>query len=125
MVRTLRKMKGIYGSIFNFVPDSYILPGEYIKFMQVYSSEREANNQKDNIWICKPSDMSRGRKIFLFQDISDLTYDNQYVVQRYVHDPLLIAGYKFDLRIYVLVTSFHPLKVYLYKEGLARFGTEK
>jgi tubulin polyglutamylase TTLL2 len=117
-------MKGIYGSIFNFVPETFILPGEYIKFMQVYSSETESNN-KDKIWICKPSDMSRGRKIFLFQDISDLNYDNQYVVQRYVHNPLLIAGYKFDLRIYVLVTSFHPLKVYLYREGLARFGTEK
>jgi tubulin polyglutamylase TTLL2 len=123
MVRTLRKMKGIHGNVFNFVPESFILPGEYIKFVQLYSSEKE--EQKDSIWICKPSDLSRGRKIFLFQDLSDLTYDTQYVVQRYVHDPLLIAGYKFDLRIYVLVTSFHPLKVYLYKEGLARFSTEK
>jgi len=38
---------------------------------------------------------------------------------------LLLDDYKFDLRVYVGITSINPLRVYIYDEGLTRFATVK
>ena len=48
-----------------------------------------------------------------------------YVICRYIDKPLLIGSKKFDLRIYVLVTSYRPLKVWLSSLGFARFCNTK
>ena len=123
LLRNLRRMKGVHGPVCDILPASFILPGEYVKFCQAFATARDSG--RDAIWICKPSELSRGRKIFLFKDIGYLSYDCPSVVQSYVERPLLLSGYKFDLRVYVLVTSFQPLRVYIYRNFLVRFGTEK
>ena len=38
------------------------------------------------------------------------------VVQEYIANPHLINGKKYDCRIYIGVTSFDPLRAYLYDE---------
>lgn len=45
------------------------------------------------------------------------------LVSEYIVNPHLINNLKYDLRIYVVVTSYDPLRIYLFKEGLARFAT--
>ncbi|EUD68263.1 hypothetical protein C922_01282 [Plasmodium inui San Antonio 1] len=46
----------------------------------------------------------------------------QYIVQEYISNPLLIGGKKFDIRLYVLIVSYSPLTIYLYRSGFARFS---
>jgi hypothetical protein len=47
------------------------------------------------------------------------------VVQKYLKNPYLIDELKFDFRIYVLVTNVQPLRIFWFKDGLARFASEK
>jgi len=46
------------------------------------------------------------------------------IISEYIANPHLINGFKYDLRLYVLVSSYDPLRIYLYEEGLTRFATE-
>ncbi len=39
--------------------------------------------------------------------------------------PFLLDGFKFDLRVYVAVTSCDPFRIFVYKDGLARFTTQQ
>ncbi|CAM9990126.1 unnamed protein product [Sphacelaria rigidula] len=97
-------------------------PGE-TAFDDLGSSERETRGNSKDVWIMKPVGMSRGRGIRLVDDIKNIRYSDKVVVQRYIGNPLLLDGYKFDLRLYVLVTSFNCLEAFIYKEGFARLST--
>ena len=65
-----------------------------------------------------------GRGIYLIESLAEVPIDEECVISQYIDNPMLIDGYKFDLRIYVLITSFEPLRIYIYDEGLARFASE-
>ncbi|KAJ3402614.1 putative tubulin polyglutamylase ttll2 [Chytriomyces hyalinus] len=121
LFRMLKTMRGIYGAVFDFFPHTFSLPNDYIRFVRLYAEEEEKGEK--STWICKPADLSRGRKIFVFRNLQHLQYDCNAILQRYIPNPMLISGYKFDLRCYVCVRSFNPLNIYLYNEGLTRFAT--
>ena len=120
-------------SILNFLPTTFVLPGDYNLFTE------EFRKNPSSIWIMKPTDKARGIGIFLINKITQLkkwgrdaaksyTFGqpkDAYVISRYIENPLLIGGKKFDLRIYVLVTDWNPLIVYKYQQGFCRFCSVK
>ena len=115
------------------IPTTFILPSDYSLFAEEF---RKQEHQGKQMWIMKPVSGSRGIGIFIISRLSQVrkwdssrlaqgaTPKPNYVVSRYIADPLLIGGKKFDLRIYVLVLSYRPLKVYTYRKGFARFCSE-
>jgi tubulin polyglutamylase TTLL11 len=62
------------------------------------------------------------------KDIPLNSYTNannmEYVVQPYIDNPLVLEKKKFDLRLYILISSLDPYICYLNEEGLARFCAE-
>ena len=75
------------------------------------------------MWILKPAASSCGRGIKILNKTSNVPKKGQYVVNQYIMKPHLLKGFKYDMRIYVLVTSFEPLTIYIYEDGLVRFAT--
>ena len=73
----------------------------------------------------KPEALSQGKGIFITRRFDNIDPNEHYVVQKYIKNPYLIDEFKFDFRIYVLVTSVQPLRIFWFKDGLARFATEK
>ncbi len=80
-------------------------------------------NVKD-LWLVKPKHGSLGNGIHLFEGF-EKTKETDFLLTKYITYPHLLYGYKYDFRVYVLVTGIAPLKIYLYKEGLTRISSEK
>ena len=72
----------------------------------------------------KPAASSCGRGIKVLKNLSEPP-KKRFVISKYISNPHTINGFKYDLRVYVCVTSFDPLRIYLYDEGLVRFATEQ
>eukprot|EP01039_Chlorochromonas_danica_P003550 gene3550-3887_t len=125
---------------YDFIPTTFVLPREYSMFVEEFK-------KVGGVWIMKPIGSAQGKGIFLFTRLNEISEwktdfkaykpgptapkgeDNReveaYVVQRYLQYPLLVGGKKFDMRLYALVTTFSPLKVYQYRRGFARFTNSR
>ena len=117
----LLKLQQNLPDAYDFFPKTWILPFNYKNLLEY----AESNNHK-KVFIAKPEASCQGRGIFLTKKVwKTLNERENYVVQEYLKNPYLIDGFKFDLRLYVLVKNVDPLKIFLFKDGLARFATEK
>ena len=87
--------------------------------------ERDMARMRDPVFIVKPKASSRGRGIRLITQSASIPRGNKSLVQQYIPNPLLVEGYKMDIRVYVVVTSWDPLRVYINEDGLVRFAVMK
>lgn len=105
--------------LIDFYPLTFALPRNRSAFDSAVTTRR--------YWIFKLNFSSCGRDIVIYDSttpISSLPIDfSEFkgVAQEYIEKPLTLFGRKFDIRLYVMVTSLRPLKIYLNTQGLVRF----
>ncbi|XP_036916880.1 tubulin polyglutamylase TTLL7 [Sturnira hondurensis] len=123
LARNMTKMIKSRPLDYTFVPRTWIFPAEYTQFQNYMKELKKKRKQKT--FIVKPANGAMGHGISLIRNGDKLPSQDHLIVQEYIDKPFLMEGYKFDLRIYILVTSCDPLKIFLYHDGLVRMGTEK
>ncbi|XP_040824400.1 tubulin polyglutamylase TTLL13P-like [Ochotona curzoniae] len=117
LARNLNRMQKLYPTEYCIFPRTWCLPADYGDF-QSYGRQR-----KTRTYICKPDSGCQGRGIFITRNPRDIKPGEHMICQQYISKPFLIDGFKFDMRVYVLITSCDPLRIFMYEEGLARFAT--
>ena len=123
MGQNLNRMQRSYPKEYSFFPRTWILPAEMSDFRQQFDSQGVALGNK--IFIIKPDAGCQGKGIFLTKTLDNIPTNEALVAQTYIKKPLLIDGFKFDLRVYCLVTSVKPMRIYLFHDGLVRLCTEE
>ena len=104
-------------------------------FFNVFNSEdyQKLKAQRNIVYIRKVGKgmhMGEGVQPFNDQEEAELRRDyangelcgqvtKNYLIQNYIHNPLLLNGHKFDFRMYLLVTSTNPLIAH-YHDGFLR-----
>ena len=119
----LNKMAKMFPQQYNFFPRTWVLPGEMADFRAQFDAQGNALGNK--IFIIKPDTGCQGRGIFLTRTFGTVPKLENVVAQVYIKNPLLLDGFKFDLRLYCVVTSVKPFRVYLFQDGLVRICTEE
>lgn len=116
-VYILQNMEKYFPNYYTFLPKSFILPRDEEQFM-------EALERHDRRYIYKPDKGSLGHGIQLIEpDMQFKVSQRLAVAQEYI-ESYTIDNLKFDLRIYVLICSISPLRIYVCRNGVARFCTE-
>ena len=117
LARTIARAARRHPPIAGLAPRSFVLPDDY------HAWRAAAAWNPDLVWIRKPAALSRGQGVALVERVEDVANEPGWVVQEYLARPHLLDGYKYTLRLYVLVTSLDPLVVHLHDEGFAKLAS--
>ena len=100
-----------------FVPRVFSMPEDYHAFQEA------ALENPGKRWILKPKNAARGKGIRLVGDPAEVPMESSWMVQEYLENPHTMRGRKYVLRLYVLVSSVSPFRVYLYRQGFAKLAS--
>ena len=128
--RRFEAMRAQHGAEhFDYMPAHYTLPDQ----LEEWRAERARAGVR-TVWLLRSSNASCGGGIEMVVGGGARESTAKAVAEpaaalsagvacEYVDPPLLLDGTKWDLRLYALVTSWDPLALYMYGDGLARFAT--
>ena len=102
----------------DFFPHAWLMPRDHQALQLAALTAPEAR------WIEKPTNASKGKGVRVLRDVAEATTARDHLVQTYLDRPHTIRGHKYVLRLYVLVSSLTPLRVYLYRQGFAKLASE-
>jgi len=118
LARNLARMQKRFGDAeYGFFPATYVLPGDHAALTKDFA-------RRPTTLIIKPVASACGRGVRLLHRLPRPDQFPGCLAQQYIGAPLLLNGFKFDIRLYVVVTSFDPLRVFLFDEGLVRLAAE-
>ncbi|KAJ3235000.1 Tubulin polyglutamylase ttll5 [Chytriomyces hyalinus] len=115
----ISRLKQVHGDRhFDYFPPTFLLPQEYDIFYTAYL-------RVGGRWIIKPINSVLIKSSQIIDSLAELPThlraDDRFLVQKYIENPLKVNGCRFDLRVYVAVTSFSPLRIYMFQEGTTKF----
>ncbi|KRX01263.1 hypothetical protein PPERSA_11710 [Pseudocohnilembus persalinus] len=121
LAQNLQKMQNLFPEEYNFYPKTWTLPMMFEDFKK-YS---EMSKNRNKYYIVKPESACQGRGIHMIKKNEGVNPNDHVIIQEYLSNPLTLDNLKFDFRIYVLLRSLNPLRIYMYPEGLTRLATTK
>ncbi|OHS99640.1 Tubulin-tyrosine ligase family protein [Tritrichomonas foetus] len=113
-VRCIQRINIFYPDLFKFLPRSFILPLQKNQFAKTLARTKKT-------YIVKPDGGALGSGIVIIPPGTPYTMTSHLAIAQEYIESMLIDGYKFDLRVYVLVIASKVPKIYVYRDGIARF----
>ncbi len=102
---------------FPLVPQTFSMPDENDRFLAAHS-------QCPGVWIVKPRNLHSSNGIYLTDQPEQVRQEAGWLVQRYLDKPFLFKGRKVVFRVFLLISSVDPPRVYLFFGGRARFALQ-